>query len=181
MNEVPSSTAASTRAPGALAHGELGTTDLVAQSLAVGPITSAALLGGVVAAKGGSAGPLFLLIVVVGVLGLGAILVMFARRYIHAGVMYEYVGRTLGPTAGISTAGFYYLAYIILGGPTRAIVNTCGSRFSQAASFRVSSATGSTGRSTSLPFSNLAPARTRATRCGAFTARQRDWAASISL
>lgn len=99
----------------------LGTTDLLAQSLAVGPITSAALLGGVVAAKGGSAGPLYLLIVVVGILGLGAILVMFARRYTHAGVMYEYVGRTLGPTAGISTAGFYYLAYVILGGPTMLI------------------------------------------------------------
>ena len=126
MSEVPvpvkvDSPAANTRAPATLAQGELGTTDLVAQSLAVGPITSAALLGGVVAAKGGSAGPLFLLIVVVGVLGLGAILVMFARRYIHAGVMYEYVGRTLGPTAGISTAGFYYLAYVILGGPTMLI------------------------------------------------------------
>jgi amino acid transporter len=35
--------------------------------------------------------------------------------------MYEYVGRSLGPTAGISTAGFYYLAYIILGGPTMLI------------------------------------------------------------
>lgn len=104
-----------------LTSGELGTTDLLAQSLAVGPITSAALLGGVVAAKGGSAGPLYLLIVVVGILGLGAILVMFARRYTHAGVMYEYVGRSLGPTAGISTAGFYYLAYIILGGPTMLI------------------------------------------------------------
>lgn len=106
---------------GELTQGELGTTDLLAQSLAVGPITSAALLGGVVAVKGGSAGPLYLLIVVVGILGLGAILVMFARRYTHAGVMYEYVGRTLGPTAGISTAGFYYLAYIILGGPTMLI------------------------------------------------------------
>ena len=106
---------------GQLTKGELGTTHLVAQSLAVGPITSAALLGGVVAARGGSAGPLYLLIVVVGILGLGAILVMFARRYTHAGVMYEYVGRSLGPTAGISTAGFYYLAYIILGGPTMLI------------------------------------------------------------
>src|SRR3954464_4153232 len=37
------------------------------------------------------------------------------------------------------------------------------------------------GRSTSLPFSKRAPARTRATRCGALTARQRDWAASMSL
>lgn len=112
MNDAPT---------GHLAQGGLGTTHLVAQSLAVGPITSAALLGGVVAAKGGSAGPLYLLIVVVGILGLGAILMMFARRYTHAGVMYEYVGRTLGPSAGISTAGFYYLAYIILGGPTMLI------------------------------------------------------------
>ena len=32
----------------------------------------------------------------------------------------------------------------------------------------------SMGRSRSLPFSNVAPARTRATRWGAFTARQRD-------
>ena len=39
----------------------------------------------------------------------------------------------------------------------------------------------SSGRSTSLPFSNIAPARTSATRWGALTARQRDWAASISL
>ena len=39
----------------------------------------------------------------------------------------------------------------------------------------------SSGRSTSLPFSNFAPARTSATRWGALTARQRGWAASISL
>ena len=39
----------------------------------------------------------------------------------------------------------------------------------------------SSGRSTSVPFSNFAPARTSATRWGALTARQRDWAASISL
>ena len=84
--------------------GELGTLNLVAQSLAAGPITSAALLGGVVAAKGGSASVLYLLLVLIGVLGLGAVLAIFARRFTHAGVMYEYVGRVLGPTAGISTA-----------------------------------------------------------------------------
>src|SRR6476469_10585144 len=37
------------------------------------------------------------------------------------------------------------------------------------------------GRSTSLPWWNVAPARTRATRWGAFTARHRDCAASMSL
>ncbi|WP_216897541.1 APC family permease [Nocardia alni] len=114
-------TAAAATDPSSLARGKLGTTDLVAQSLAVGPITSAALLGGIVAAKGGSAGPLYLLVVLAGVLGLGAIVVMFARRFTHAGVMYEYVGRTIGPGAGIATAGFYYAAYVILGGPTMLI------------------------------------------------------------
>lgn len=47
--------------------------------------------------------------------------------------------------------------------------------------YAASSVVGSSGRSTSLPFSNLAPARTSGTRCGALTARQRDLAASISL
>lgn len=37
------------------------------------------------------------------------------------------------------------------------------------------------GRSRSLPLWNNAPARTSATICGALTARQRAWAASISL
>src|SRR3954451_7913215 len=36
-------------------------------------------------------------------------------------------------------------------------------------------------RSTRWPRSKRAPARTRATRCGALTARQRCWAASMSL
>ena len=35
----------------------------------------------------------------------------------------------------------------------------------------------SSGHSTSFPFSKQAPARTRATRWGAFTARQQAWAA----
>lgn len=39
----------------------------------------------------------------------------------------------------------------------------------------------SMGRSSSLPLWNTAPARTRATRCGALTARHRVWAASMSL
>lgn len=39
----------------------------------------------------------------------------------------------------------------------------------------------SLGRSTITPFSKVAPARTRATRWGALTARHRSWAASISL
>jgi hypothetical protein len=37
------------------------------------------------------------------------------------------------------------------------------------------------GHSMRIPRSKREPARTRATRCGAFTARQRAWAASMSL
>jgi hypothetical protein len=36
-------------------------------------------------------------------------------------------------------------------------------------------------RSTITPFSNLAPARTNATKCGALTACQQAWADSISF
>src|SRR5215471_16485838 len=61
---------------------------------------------------------------------------------------------------------------------TRDIVKSLWMGERQAASFVVDE---STGRFMSLPFSNTAPARTRATRCGAFTARQRASAASISL
>ena len=44
-----------------------------------------------------------------------------------------------------------------------------------------SAAAVSSGRSTSSPSQKVAPARTKATRWGALTARQRSWAASISL
>lgn len=106
---------------GRLASAKLGTIDCVAQSLAVGPITSAALLGGIVAAYGGSSGPIYLVVATLGVFALGGVLVMFARKYIGAGAVYEYVSQTFGATTGIATAGFYYLAYMILGGPAMLI------------------------------------------------------------
>jgi amino acid transporter len=106
---------------GRLASAKLGTIDCVAQSLSVGPITSAALLGGIVAAYGGSSGPIFLIVATLGVFCLGGVLVMFARKYIGAGAIYDYVAQTFGATTGIATAGFYYLAYIILGGPAMLI------------------------------------------------------------
>src|SRR5450756_927210 len=59
----------------------------------------------------------------------------------------------------------------------RAIVKTCGSACHAARA----SPPDSSGRSTSLPFLKVAPARTRATRWGALTARQRCWADSMSL
>ncbi|MCX6414120.1 MAG: hypothetical protein NTU77_05905, partial [Actinobacteria bacterium] len=78
-----------------LAKAQLGTVDCVAQSLSVGPITSAALLGGILAALGGSSGPLYMVIATIGVLAFGAILVMYARKYAGAGAIYEYVTKSL--------------------------------------------------------------------------------------
>ena len=104
-----------------LAKAQLGTVDCIAQSLSVGPITSAALLGGILAALGGSSGPLYMIIATIGVLAFGRILVMYAHRYAGAGAIFEDVTKALGPTSGIATSGFYYLAYIILGGPTMLI------------------------------------------------------------
>jgi hypothetical protein len=67
--------------------------------------------------------------------------------------------------------------------PARGIGNSCGSPVphDHAATSLVSSSGASLGRSTSLPLSNLAPARTSATRCGPLTARHRCSAASSSL
>jgi hypothetical protein len=63
------------------------------------------------------------------------------------------------------------------------IVKSCGSPVphDHAATSLVSSSGASLDRSTSLPFSNLAPARTSATRCGPLTARHRCSGASSRL
>src|SRR6266540_5198472 len=60
----------------------------------------------------------------------------------------------------------------------RGIVNSCGS---PVLGDHAATSCTSSGRSTITPLSNLAPARTSATRCGPLTARQRSWAASRSL
>jgi hypothetical protein len=73
-------------------------------------------------------------------------------------------------SAGAQLAGAAGVA--LLGG----MVKFCGSPVlhDHAATSWVFSSGASLGRSTSFPFSNLAPARTRATRCGPLTARQRS-------
>jgi hypothetical protein len=66
---------------------------------------------------------------------------------------------------------------------SRGMVKSCGSPVphDHAATSSIFSSGASLGRSISRPFSNLAPARTSATRCGPLTARQRPSAASSSL
>src|SRR5262249_57119511 len=65
---------------------------------------------------------------------------------------------------------------LLVGG---AIVKSCGRRvlIDHAATLVLASS----GRSMSIPFSNFAPARTSATRCGPLTARHRSCAAWMSL
>lgn len=65
----------------------------------------------------------------------------------------------------------------VFSGEKGVIVKTCGSACHATFCWRPDSS----GRSTSLPRSKVAPARTRATRCGALTARQRRCADSMSL
>ena len=67
--------------------GTLTTTDCVAQSMAVGPIFSAAVIGGALAAFAGGVGPFVVILTMVGILGLGYVISEFAKRYSGAGAI----------------------------------------------------------------------------------------------
>ena len=105
-----------------LAQGQLSTIDCVAQSLAVGPVFSGALLGGILAGLSGGVGPFVIVITVIGVLGLGRIVSEFARRYSGTGTVYEFIARSLGQRAAVFAAGVYHLAATALAGPGIAII-----------------------------------------------------------
>ncbi len=106
-----------------LASGQLSTVDCVAQSLAVGPVFSGGVLGGLIAlflAPG--AGPFVILATTVGVLGIGWTLSEFAKRYAGSGTVYEFVAHSLGKRVAAFSAGVYHLAAITLAGPGIAII-----------------------------------------------------------
>ena len=111
----------STDAP-RLAQGQLSTLDCVAQSLAVGPVFSGALLGGILAGLSGGVGPFVIVLTVIGVLGLGRVVSEFAKRYSGTGTVYEFIARSLGQRAAVFAAGVYHLAAIALAGPGIAII-----------------------------------------------------------
>ena len=67
--------------------GTLTTTDCVAQSMAVGPIFSAAVIGFLLAAFAGGVGPFVIIITTIGILGLGYVISEFAKRYSGAGAV----------------------------------------------------------------------------------------------
>ena len=94
--------------------GKLRTIDCVAQSLAVGPIFSAAVLGAILAGLSGGVGPFVIVLTTIGILGLGIVVAAFATRFSGTGTVYEFVAHTLGKPAAVFAAGAYHLAAISL-------------------------------------------------------------------
>ena len=96
--------------------GTLTTTDCVAQSMAVGPIFSAAVIGGALAGLAGGVGPFVVILTMIGILGLGYVISEFAKRYSGAGAVYEFLAHSLGKRFAIFGAATYFLAYAFLVG-----------------------------------------------------------------
>jgi len=94
--------------------GKLRTIDCIAQSLAVGPIFSAAAIGSILAGLSGGVGPFVIILTTVGILGLGYLISELAKRFSGTGTVYEYVAHTLGKKPAVFSAGAYHLAAISL-------------------------------------------------------------------
>jgi amino acid transporter len=92
----------------------LRTIECVAQSLALGPLFSATVLGVMVAQRAGGVGPFVMVIATIGVLGLGWLLSELARRITGSGTVYESAALTLGRAPAVFTAGAYHLGAIAL-------------------------------------------------------------------
>ena len=98
-----------------LAAPKLRTIHAVAQSLAIGPIYSAAVLGGVIASIAGGVSPAVLVIALPGVLSLAWVVSQYARRFAGAGAMYEYLSNSLGRRAGVAGSMGHAFALMFLG------------------------------------------------------------------
>jgi amino acid transporter len=105
-----------------LGQPNLTTADCIAQSLAVGPIFCASLIGVLVAPAAGVAAPLSMLLAVLGMVAMGWVIALFARRYAGAGSLYLFIQQAAGPRIGLFAAGVYYISALFLGGPTLCII-----------------------------------------------------------
>jgi amino acid transporter len=102
-------------APSLSGGAKLTTLDCIAQSLAVGPIFSAAAIGGALAGLSGGVGPFVVLLTTVGILAVGYVVSELAKRYSGSGAVYELIAHTAGKPAGVFGAACYYLALASLG------------------------------------------------------------------
>src|SRR5579863_196165 len=91
----------------------LTTLDAIAQSLAIGPIFSSAFVAFLIAGAAGGAAPLSTFIGAVGVLALGWLISLYARRGGGAGAIYDYL-RRISPAFGLFAAGIYFLGALTL-------------------------------------------------------------------
>lgn len=99
---------------GELRHGVLGGTDAVAQSLALLALTFAVSAAPALAAgTAGAAVPVAYVIAGVGSLCLASVIVRFTRRIAHAGGLYTYTVRGLGPEAGFVAGWLYAIAFAV--------------------------------------------------------------------
>jgi amino acid transporter len=103
-------------APGrALGPQRLTTIHAVGQALAVGPIFSAGAVTGLVANVAGFNTPLSILLGSIGALAVAYVISIYARRYVGAGAMYEYLARSVNNGFGIFSGGVYLCGLLFLG------------------------------------------------------------------
>ncbi len=96
-----------------LGHRNLTTWDAIAQSLSIGPIFSSAFVAFLIAGAAGGAAPLSTLIGAIGVLALGWLITLYARRGGGAGAIYDYL-RRMSPAFGLFAAGIYFFGTLTL-------------------------------------------------------------------
>lgn len=103
----------------ALGERRLSTIHAVAQSLAIGPMFSVALILGAISRPDIGAGwnaTLAVIVSTLGVLAIGYAVALFARRYAGAGAVYEYLTHGAHPWVGILVSGFFFVGTLFLGG-----------------------------------------------------------------
>jgi amino acid transporter len=113
------SQADSTAPSATLGDKNLSTIHAVAQSLAIGPMFSVALILGGISRPDIGAGwnaTLAVLIATLGVLAIGYVVALYARRFAGAGAVYEYLTHGAHPWVGVLVAGFFFIGVLFLGG-----------------------------------------------------------------
>lgn len=98
-----------------LARRKLTTVHAIGQSLAIGPIFSAGAVLATVAAVSGFNTPLAVLFSFIGSICLAYVVSLYARRFIGAGAMYEYLAKGVTNSFGIFSGGVYVLGLMFLG------------------------------------------------------------------
>ena len=100
---------------GSLGPKKLTTIHAVGQALGIGPIFSAGAVTGLVASVAAFNTPLSILLGDIGALGIAYVVSLYARRFMGAGAMYEYLARAVNNSFGIFSGGTYLLGVLMLG------------------------------------------------------------------